>query len=467
MPNPEDLQNKTVAQVETPEPAPIVFTTMPRAPGAPTGEQVSQSAAKKFPVKLAIIIAVAVVVLGAGGYLVYAKVKASKQAKLNAAKQSSTNSQSSQTGSGNTSSGSSQTSQQSQIPDDWRVKYFGAALCANQDVCGDSADPSQSGLTNLEAYKLGIDPNNSADDGCGLANGDVVHVFNLDPKSCHTGGSQKYTDVDDLKSHFNSRTGKPFTDDELKQIAAKIKQYGLHTPTTATLDGATITFYTNYGQSSAQNGVSSTGSGTALDRDTQRSTTINQVSYALLKYKQANGTFPSATSFSKMFDQVKPLLAGQAVNPTDPTNVAPYVYTYAATSNGTDFSLTYYSETQSQAIVINAAQAQKSYGSDQANQRDIKRQNDLQNIANALSLYSSDNANLMNPTQHVYPTETNLQQALVPKYLTAMPLDPSTGQPYTYSVSADNASFSLQATLESPPVGKKGFLCTQDSCALY
>ncbi len=98
-----------------------------------------------------------------------------------------------------------------------------------------SADPSQSGLTNLEAYNLKVDPNNPADDGCGLANGDVVHVFNLDITDCHTGGSPTYTDVQDLNNHYDSHTGQPFTPAQLTQIAANIKQYGLHSPTTATL----------------------------------------------------------------------------------------------------------------------------------------------------------------------------------------------------------------------------------------
>jgi hypothetical protein len=446
---------------------------MPRGDGSQvrataTVGSIPISSSKPFPVKAAVITVIALTVLGVGGYFAYAKFYAPKVAHApvpytdpHPFKSTVPVQQTPST----TPTGAA--AAQSQIPDSWRTKYFGSAICTNQQVCGDSADPSQSGLTNLEAYSLKVDPNNAADDGCGIANGDAVHVFNLDVADCHTGGSKKYTDVDDLNSHYDSRTGAAFTPAELTQIAANIKQYGLHSPTTATLSAAAILFYTGYGQTPAPSGAAAAGTGTALDRDTQRSTAINEISYALLQYAQTNGTYPNTTSFSKMFSSVQPLLAGQAVNPTDPTNVAPYVYTYAPVSSGKDFSLTYYSETQSQAVVINAALAQKSYATSQENQRDIKREGDLQNISNALQLYSSANANPANPGQQVYPTEASLQSSLVPTYLNAMPVDPSTGQPYAYSVSADSASFSLQAVLENPPVGKKGYLCTQDTCALY
>ena len=404
----------------------------------------------------------AVVVLAVGGYFAYAALS-----KPSAPQPVLTPIVHHSTASTTPTTATSTAASQSQIPDAWRTKYFGSATCQDQNVCGDSADPEQSGLTNLEAYQLNVDPNNGADDGCGLANGDVVHVFSLDITDCHTANNPKYTDVQDLENHYDSKTGQPFTPAQLTQIAANIKQYGLHTPTTATLDAATITFYTNYGQTATSTSATSMGTGTALDRDTQRSTTINTISYALLKYQQANGTYPNVTSFTQMFSDIRPLLAGQAINETDPVNVARYVYTYQPVNSGTDFSLTYYSETQNQAIVTNAALAQKNYAAGEANQRDIKRESDLQNIANALQLYSNANANSATPNQDVFPTEANLAAALVPAYLTALPVDPSTGQPYTYSVSADDASFSIQAVLENPPVGKKGYLCTQDSCALY
>src|SRR5258708_3948325 len=57
----------------------------------------------------------------------------------------------------------------SQIPDAWRIKYFGAAVCTNQDNCADNANPDNDGLTNLEEYQNNTDPNNPDNDSDGLA----------------------------------------------------------------------------------------------------------------------------------------------------------------------------------------------------------------------------------------------------------------------------------------------------------
>jgi hypothetical protein len=351
---------------------------------------------------------------------------------------------------------------QSQIPDAWRTKFFGVALCTNQDVCGDSADPDHDGLTNLQEYAAGTDPNNPDSSGSGIADGDKVHIFNLDPLSNHTAGMPKFTDAGDLKYKYNSHSHQPFTDAELLQIAANIKKYGLHLPTTTTLTPDIINFYSNYGTTSA--GASSGASSGSLDRDTQRSNAIKQISYALLKYNAANQSYPDTSDFQTMVSLIKPLLAGQAVNPVDPTNVAPYIYTYQSIGGGADFQIGYYSETQKQSVIMRSADAQKYMAADQASQRDTKRVNDLQSIASALLLYSTDQANPTNPQQRVFPLKATWKQSISPKYMAIIPVDPQTNQDYSYDVSVDNASYSLQANLENPPTGKTTYLCTQDSC---
>lgn len=347
---------------------------------------------------------------------------------------------------------------QSQIPDTWQQKFFNSPNCSNQDVCGDAADPDHDGLTNLEEYNRGTDPNNPDSDGDGISDGDEVHVFGLDPANPKTAGVPKFTDSGDLNYKYNSRTHQPFTDTELQQIAANIKQYGLHSPSTKTLKADIINFYTNY---VAQPQPTQQG---ALDRDTQRAYTIKQIAFALLKYNETNQAYPDTTDFNVMLDAVKPLLVGKAVNPVDPTNTAPYVYTYQSVSGGTDFQLGYFSETSHQAIILRQADAKTALNKDQADQRDIKRVDDLQQIAGALNLYSNDHANPNNPAQKVFPQQATWKQSLAAKYLAIVPVDPATNQDYVYSVSVDNASYSLRAVLEDPPASKKAYICTQDSC---
>lgn len=400
-----------------------------------------------------IIVVLVLLILGGGGYYAYSKFSGKKSnASLPAAALPG--------GGDANNSGNSQ----SQIPSSWMQKYFGAVICSDQNVCGDNADPDHDGLTNLEEYKLGTDPNNADSSGSGIADGDKVHVFNLNPLSNHTAGNPNYTDAQDLQEKYNSSQHRAFVADDLKQIAANIKQYGLHQPTTTTLGQDLVEFYTNGGSGIQANNANPTE---ALNRDTQRSDTIKQISFALIKYQQANGKYPDTSDFSAMIQDIQPILsAGRAINTTDPVNNSPYVYSYQSVNSGADFKLSYFSETQNQEIDTNAAEALQAYNKDQADQRDAKRENDLQQISTALNLYSGANANPSNPTQKVFPPEGTWKQA-IQKYISSVPVDPKTNQDYLYSVSPDNTSFAVQTALEDPPAGDKGYVCTQDGCAYY
>jgi hypothetical protein len=70
------------------------------------------------------------------------------------------------------------------IPDDWKVAH---GLDPNDPYVA-MEDPDHDGLTNLEEYQYGTDPNNPDTDGDGLSDGDEVHVYHTNPLLWDTDG---------------------------------------------------------------------------------------------------------------------------------------------------------------------------------------------------------------------------------------------------------------------------------------
>jgi hypothetical protein len=70
------------------------------------------------------------------------------------------------------------------IPDDWKVAH---GLDPNDPNVA-LEDPDNDGLTNLEEYQAGTDPNNPDTDGDGLSDGDEVHVYHTNPLLWDTDG---------------------------------------------------------------------------------------------------------------------------------------------------------------------------------------------------------------------------------------------------------------------------------------
>jgi hypothetical protein len=404
-----------------------------------------------------LIIVLVVLALGAAGTFGYMKFFKSDQPDNN---QPSNNNQQ-QNPDQNSVSGTSK------IPADWISKYF--ENCTDPKICGDEADADKDGLNNLQEYDLGVDPNNSDSDKDGLADGDEVNIFGFNPSSLHTSNNFKYSDTIDAKDKWNANKKRLFNDSELQSIAQKVQEFGFHSPTTTTLSPELINQYTNYNKEDVKGSLNldleSTSS--ALDRDVQRAETIKKLSYALLKYKSTNSSYPNTNSFDQMIDQIQPLLVTTAVNTTDPVNATPYIYTYSTISKGADFSLGYYSETQKQQINIKSADAQKNQSKDQIIQRDIQRKADIEQIFGALELYASSIENTGDANSRKYPSQSQWKDSLKPKYIAVIPVDPQTSKDYVYTVSDDLDSFALQSTFENPPTGKKGYFCDQDSCGYY
>ena len=108
---------------------------------------------------------------------------------------------------------------------------------------------------------------------------------------------------------------------------------------------------------------------------------------------------------------------------------------------------------------------QKYLEQEQAAIYDDQRKNNLETLRTALLLYSSNNAG--GNQEYVFPLTEDYQTSLVPEFITEIPKDPKTRQPYEYQVSETFDSFTLKAILEAPPTGRSGYLCNQEECRYY
>ncbi len=365
---------------------------------------------------------------------------------------------------------------------EWQKKYFNSEICANSTVCGDSADPDNDGLTNIDEYKVGTDPNNKDSDGDGLADGDEVHVFSSNPLDAHTAKDPKYTDTDFFKGGYDiQHPDTKFTDQQIVDISAKMQQFSLHEPTVSSLglamlvgtykftpQATTATTTTTTTQTIAKPLATTTAlsidqsPSAKQDRDAQRSNTIKNIGIALIKYNDDKKSFPTTGDFTEMVNDVK-IYNKVATNPVDPINQDQFVYGY--NSDGKDFTLTFFSESQNQLIRKHMADAIKDKTADEAAVYDDQRKNDIESIKSALLVYS--NKNIAGTQTYVFPAADKYKTALVPDYMSAIPKDPQTNKEYEYKVSDTFDTFTLKAILGNPPSGTTGYMCNQDECKSY
>ncbi len=355
-------------------------------------------------------------------------------------------------------------------PNDWQLQYFGEELCSDVETCGDIADPDTDGLTNIQEYSEQIDPYNPDTDGDGLADGDEVNIFEGSPTDQRSAGNSKFTDGDDARGGFDSKTGVKMTDLRLAEVKLKIKELGLHQPTIETLAEFALSRYDFVEQEEIVEveavlpaGVSATPQA-MLDRDTQRLASIKKIGAALLAYKEAKQSYPAVTTFNEMTAAIKPYNQ-IATNYTDPVNVAPFVYKYTAELDNQDFTLNYYSETAKQTVKYDASDAARDAGKESVGLNNEKRMTDLENMRNALLQYSA--AFVTGDTGYVFPAGNTYKADLAPNYIESIPKDPS-GKDYVYTVSVNKDSFTLKTTIENPTTGATGIICTEsEDCHLY
>ncbi len=367
------------------------------------------------------------------------------------------------------------TTPKSEITSLWLQKYFKFSECKEEQLCGDKSDPDHDGLTNVDEFKLGTDPNNPDSDSEGIADGDEVNIFDTSPLQISTTGSSKYSDADDARSGYDSKTpGKKYTAQRISEISSKIKQFGVHQPTISTLGDSLINIY-GFTSDSAQPSPTPTQTNSnlptglditpeaLLDRDTQRSSTMKKLGVSLVKYKNDVGSYPITESFTEMTSKIKPYNL-VATSSQDPINKEPYIYTYNS-QDGKTFYLTYYSETQKTLIKYSSSTAEKDYVSEDSGLRDEQRMQDLESLRTALITYST--TKIAGNQSFVFPPVSKYKSELVPKFLSQIPKDPKTQSDYDYQVGTNFDSFTIKAVLESPSQGTTGYLCNQEECRKY
>lgn len=348
---------------------------------------------------------------------------------------------------------------------DWLAKYFGAETCTIKTTCADASDPDKDGFDNKEEFTVGTDPNNPDSDSDGISDGDESHIFKSDPLISRTFRDGEYNDADFVKGGYDISTNTPYTPDQIAEIKMKVKELGLHQPTLTTIGTLALSLYdfTDPTSSSLDKLNIDQSPQAKLDRDTQRQSTIKKIGGALIKYLNAKKTYPITNDFVAMSDAIAPYNT-VATNYNDPINVEQYVYGYQSDTKGLDFTLTYYSETQSQLIKYTAKNAQEASKKDNAQINDQQRVTDLENIKSALLIYSSANVDSNSNQIYVFPTKDQYPQALINNRLISnMPKDPN-GSAYIYEPSATLDSFVLKATFEAPQSGKTGYMCDPENC---
>lgn len=358
-------------------------------------------------------------------------------------------------------------------PPDWQSRYFSAEVCADMNVCADSADPDRDGLSNLEEYNTKTDPNNADSDADGLSDGDEVHVFGGSPLTDRTNSAEEYKDSDYAKGGYDITTNVKYSETQLRDIKSKIKDKGLHQPTIKTLGADNLKQYDFTDTSGTVPDSSSIDSSidqsptAKLARDTSRSASIQKIAGGLIKYKAAKGTYPDTADFNEMVTKVKSYI-GVATNYADPINKDKYVYGYVTASGNQDFTLLYFSETQNLVIKYTSQQAELDQIKNNASANDDKRLHDVENLARALGIYSDAHTDVNSTQGHVFPTDATYKAELVDqKYITEIPKDPRTGQDYVYEAGEHYDTFTLKAVFDNPPKGQTGYLCNQEECHNY
>ena len=156
-----------------------------------------------------------------------------------------------------------------------------------------------------------------------------------------------------------------------------------------------------------------------------------------------------------------------ATNYNDPIDIQPYKYGYQSINNNTEFTLTYYSETQNQLIKYSQKNAEDDAAKENTKAFDDQRKLDLERMQEALLVWSTVQLDPASDKEFVFPTVQGLKAELVPRYMTTIPTDPVTKQDYQYEVGPNFDTFTIRAALQNPEAGTTGYMCNQTECRNY
>jgi hypothetical protein len=128
----------------------------------------------------------------------------------------------------------------SRLPRAWLTQYFNTDACADQNTCGEQADPDTDGLGNYDEFVAGTIPINPDTDSDGLADGDEINIYKTEPKLKYTDrreivAQNNWLDGTQIKNNFDPLTpGLPLSDIRKRQIQEAITQFKLHEPSITT-----------------------------------------------------------------------------------------------------------------------------------------------------------------------------------------------------------------------------------------
>lgn len=91
------------------------------------------------------------------------------------------------------------------LPDDWEIRYGLDPTNPRRDH-GPHGDPDRDGLTNMEEYLLGTNPNNRDTDGDGISDYDEIHTYHTNPLVPDVVPPVKVADIDLTTYSFASGT---------------------------------------------------------------------------------------------------------------------------------------------------------------------------------------------------------------------------------------------------------------------